>query len=62
VTNMGDPFPALSPCGASTGPHGDRTVESTGEIAPSPARGAGTLTPGARVVGLFPLAAAGGGV
>jgi hypothetical protein len=42
--------------------HGDRTIESRGETAPSPVRGVGTLTPGAGVVGLFPLASTGGEV
>ena len=57
-------FLAFSPGGASTVPHGDRTVEPLGETAPPPARGAGapTLGAGAGAAGLFPLASAGGGV
>jgi hypothetical protein len=43
-------------------PHGDRTVESSGETTPPPTRGAGAPTPGVGAAGLFPLASAGGGV
>jgi hypothetical protein len=42
--------------------HGARSVQSLGETASSPARGAGTSTPGAGAVGLFLFALAGGAV
>jgi hypothetical protein len=46
--------------------HGARSVQSPGETASLPARGAGAPMPGAGdgpgAVGLFPLASAGGGV
>jgi hypothetical protein len=49
-------------CGASTAPHGDRTVEPPGETASPPARRAGAPTLGAGAAGLFPLVSVGGGV
>jgi hypothetical protein len=56
---VSDPLFALSPGEASSASHGARSIQSPGETASSPARGAGAPTPGAGrgagAAGLFPL-------